>query len=238
MNRRELMGTGLISFAMAASAGKIGAAGAETPAVTLIGLSQGWSLKGTYFEACSCETVCPCIFQSPPSHGDCAVLYAWQINDGVFGATSLSGLNVALAAYAGGHMQKVKWLAALYIDERANAEQRHALETIYTGKAGGFPAALVSFFEKFSGVKYVPIDYRLEGKNRAVDIPGILEAKIHAIKGQNDGDTVVSGHPLGLAPGNPLIVATSDKVRLTDYEWNWSFSGRAGGYSPFQYQSA
>lgn len=195
-------------------------------------------MNGTYFEACSCETVCPCIFESPPSHGDCSVLYAWRIDEGVFHGVNLSGFNVALAAFAGGHMQKVKWLAALYIDERADADQRHALETIFTGKAGGFPEALVSFFEKFSGVKYVPIDYRFAGKSRAVRIPGILEAKIHAIKGQHNGDAVVSGHPLGLAPGNPLIVAKSDEVRLTDYELNWSFSGRAGGYSPFQYQSA
>ena len=234
MNRRELLGTGLVSLAIAASAAPIPVVDAETP----VDANPAWSLKGTYFEACSCETVCPCIFQSPPSHGDCCVLYAWRVEDGAYSTTNLSGLNVALAAYAGGHMQKVKWLAALYIDERANADQRRALETIFTGKAGGFPAALMSFFERFSGVKYVSIDYRLDGKNRAVSIPGILDASIHAIKGQNDGDTIVSGHPLGLAPGNPLIVAQSDKVHLRDYQWNWNFSGRAGGYSPYQYQSA
>src|SRR6185437_16355896 len=104
MNRRELLGTGLVSFAMAASGAKVEIADAETSSSR----KPSWSLKGTYFEACSCETVCPCIFKSPPSHGDCAVLYAWRVNDGAFDAVDLSGLNVALAAYAGGHMEKVK----------------------------------------------------------------------------------------------------------------------------------
>lgn len=204
---------------------------------TAPGHKPAWLLKGTYFEACSCETVCPCIFQSAPSHGDCSVIYAWQIDAGTFGATDISGFNIALAAYAGGHMQKVKWRAALYIDERANKEQRHALETIFTGKAGGFLETLTCFFERFSGVKFVAIHYLLDGKKRAVSIPNILDASIHAIKGQNDDDTVVSGHPLSLAPGNPFIVAQSDGVHLEDYEWKWSFSGRAARYSPFQYQS-
>ena len=141
---------------------------------------------------------------------------------------SLDGLNVALAAYADGHMQKVKWQAALYIDERATPEQFAALKHIYTGQAGGFPAALVGFFDGFLGVKAAPILYHTSGKERSVNIPGILKAKVHAIEGQAGGDTVVSGHPLGLAPGNPLIVAQSDDVTLTDYEWNWKFAGRSG----------
>src|SRR3569623_1111022 len=107
MNRRELLGTGIVSFAMSATGARVKLAMAGTPAV------PKWSLKGTYFEACSCETVCPCIFQSPPSHGECSVLYAWQVNDGSFNYVNLNGLNVALAAYANGHIQMMKWLAGL-----------------------------------------------------------------------------------------------------------------------------
>jgi hypothetical protein len=85
-------------------------------------------------------------------------------------------------------------------------------------------------------VKSALIHYVLDGKKRSVEIPGVLSASIHAIAGQEGEDAVITGHPLGLAPGNPLIVAESDAVTLTDYEWNWKFSGRSGGYSPFQYQ--
>ncbi|WP_083567253.1 DUF1326 domain-containing protein [Hyphomicrobium sp. CS1GBMeth3] len=197
-----------------------------------------WRLHGNYFEACSCETVCPCIFESAPSHGDCNVIYAWTVRTGHYRDVSLDGLNVALAARADGHMQQVKWLAALYIDSKATPDQYAALESIFTGKAGGHPAALASFFERFIGVRQVPISFEGEGKKRSVDIPGVLKATIKAIVGQKGGETTIVGQPLGLAPGEPLVAAKSDEVVLKDYEWNWKFSGRAGGYSPFTYQSA
>ncbi|MFA5900096.1 MAG: DUF1326 domain-containing protein [Hyphomicrobium sp.] len=234
MNRREMIMTGVATLAASVPLAQH-AANAEP---THGGAPADWSLSGTYFEACSCETVCPCIFESAPSHGTCSVLYAWHIGHGVDGATSLDGLNVALAAYADGHMQKVKWLAALYIDDRATAEQYAALEKIFTGKAGGHPAALAGFFSRFLGVKSVPIDYQLDGRKRSVFIPGIMRAMVEAISGQAGDDAVVTGHPLGLAPGNPLVVARNEQVTLTDYDWNWKFSGRAAGYSPFQYRSA
>ncbi len=235
MNRRQILATAA-GFAATLPFAKGRLAVAESGAVAAKG--SDWKLSGTYFEACSCEVVCPCIFQSAPSHGECEVLYSWHIERGNAGAVQLDGLNVALAAYAGGHMQKVKWLAALYVDERANPQQFAALKRIYTGEAGGFPAALAGFFERFIGVKSAPIHYQLDGKKRAVEIPGVLWAAVRAIAGQEGGDAVITGHPLGLAPGNPLIVAQSDEVTLTDYDWNWKFSGRSGGYSPFQYQSA
>ena len=195
---------------------------------------QNWSLEGSYFEACSCEAVCPCIFESPPSHGDCSVLYAWHIDSGHSNGASLDGLNVALAAYAGGHMQHVKWLASLYLDERATEPQRQALEAIFTGKSGGHPAVLVGFFERFIDVKSVPIEYRAHGKERAVRIPNIITADVKAISGQQGGDTTVQGHPLCLAPGQPFVVARSKAVVLKDH-WSWDFGGSAGGYSAFKY---
>lgn len=236
MDRRKVLGVGLATIAASLPFVRSKEARAQSGVVQAHG--DSWKLSGAYFEACSCEVVCPCIFQSAPSHGDCSVLYTWHIDQGQSGDVSLDGLNVALAAYADGHMQKVKWKAALYIDERATPEQFAQLKRIFTGEAGGFPAALVGFFDGFLGVKQAPIVYMASGKTRSVDIPGIMQAKVHAIEGQAGGDTVVSGHPLGLAPGNPLIVAISDDVTLTDYEWNWKFSGRSGGYSPFQYQSS
>jgi hypothetical protein len=196
-----------------------------------------WSLTGGYFEACSCEVVCPCIFESAPTHGDCSVPYAWHIDKGQFAGDALDGLNVVLAAYASGHMQKAKWLAALYIDERATLEQRSALEKIYTGKVGGHPSVLVAFFERFLGIKSAPIEYEAEDNQRSVHIPKLVEADIKAIPGQSQGHATVVGHPLCLAPGEPLVVAKSGELTLADYDWNWSFGGRAGGYSAFSYQN-
>ena len=83
-------------------------------------MSESWTLKGSYFETCNCETACPCVFLSPPTEGDCTVLVAWHVDEGRFGEVALDGLNVALAVHSPGHMAEVKWKAALYLDERAS----------------------------------------------------------------------------------------------------------------------
>ena len=95
---------------------------------------------------------------------------------------------------------------------------------------------LVGFFERFIDVKSVSIEYRAHGKERAIRIPDIITADVKAISGQQGGDTTVQGHPLCLAPGQPLVVARSQAVVLKDH-WSWDFGGSAGGYSAFKYHN-
>ena len=85
---------------------------------------MGWTLEGSYFESCNCETTCPCIFLSAPTQGECTVLVGWHITKGSDDAVSLDGLNVMLMVHTPGKMHEVKWTAAVYIDERADAAQR------------------------------------------------------------------------------------------------------------------
>ena len=59
-------------------------------------MSGPWKLDGGYFEACNCDTACPCVFLSPPTHGECTVLIAWHIDKGHFGETNLDGLNTVI----------------------------------------------------------------------------------------------------------------------------------------------
>src|SRR5690349_8095890 len=111
-----------------------------------------WKLTGGYFEACNCDAVCPCVVLGPPTRGDCTVLVAWHIDEGNFGPLRLDGLNAVLAAYAPGHMLQTKWKAALYFDERANADQAGALTRIFAGLAGGHMANLAPCIGEVLGV--------------------------------------------------------------------------------------
>ena len=55
---------------------------------------KNWKSEGDYFEACNCDTVCPCVFLGNPDQGECDVTIAWNIDKGHFDHTSLDGLNV------------------------------------------------------------------------------------------------------------------------------------------------
>jgi hypothetical protein len=197
---------------------------------------MSWQLKGTYFETCNCNVACPCVFLSAPSEGECQVLVAWHVDQGKDGEIDLGDLNVAMAIHSPGHMMQTKWRAALYLDERANDQQKQALTRIFAGQAGGHPEALASFVGDVLGVASVRIDYQATGRKRSLSIPGIVSAEIEAIEGQGGGDVTISGHPLCVAPGEPAVVAKSKRLDYTDHQMTWSISDRNGFYSPFAYQ--
>ena len=194
-----------------------------------------WKLTGAYFEACNCEAACPCIMMSPPTTGECTVVVAWHIDNGNFGSTNLDGLNVVLAAHSPGHMLQVKWNAAVYLDERATPEQQQALTQVFGGQAGGVPAVLCSFVGKILGVKAAAIEYRTQGKQRSITIPGVAAAEIEALLGQGDAEVTIQNHPIAVSPGFPAVVAKSKKLSYRDYGYHWELSGKNGFYAPFHY---
>jgi hypothetical protein len=199
-------------------------------------MANKWSITGTYFEACNCETACPCVFLSPPTEGDCRALLGWHIEKGSFGDVSLDGLNVALFINSPGNMEQGKWKVALYVDEKANQEQNDSLTQIYGGQAGGHFATLGALIEAVVGVSSVPIDYQAEGKRRSLRIPNVADAEIEALTGQGGADVNISNHPLAVAPGQTVVAARSKKASYSDHGLQLEVSGKNGFYSPFVYQ--
>ncbi len=197
-------------------------------------MSESWTLKGSYFETCNCETACPCVFLSPPTEGECTVLIAWHVDQGRFGDVALDGLNVALAVHSPGHMAEVKWKAALYLDARASQAQRDALTRIFSGQAGGHPGRVAQHIGEVLGVQSVPIEYRADGKRRSVRVGKVADATIQGLEGPA-GEVTVSGHPLAIAPGFPAVVSRSEKLRYQDHGYSLEISKKNGFYSPFQY---
>lgn len=199
-------------------------------------MAEKWKLTGTYFEACSCDIACPCTFLSAPTTGECNAFAGWHIDDGSFADVNLSGLNVALALHAPGHMLEVKWRVALYLDIRASEEQKNVLTQIYTGQVGGHLANLAPLIGEVIGISSVPIEYEADGKQRRLKVADILEGEIEAIQDQGGADVSINNAPLGLAPGYPIIVAKSKKFTYNDHGFDWEISGKNGFYSPFTYQ--
>ncbi len=198
-------------------------------------ISHPWHLEGSYFEACNCETACPCVWFTPPSEGNCKLLVAWHIERGHSEGLTLDGLNTVLACYAPGHMKEGNWQAALYLDERADAQQSDALVRIFSGQAGGHPAVLAGFVGQVLGVKHVPMAYEAMGKERRLLMSDLAEVSIRAIDGIAGGEATINNPPLCVVPSHPSVVAKSEIYRYRDYGFDWEFSGRNGYFSPFVY---
>jgi len=200
-------------------------------------MAENWKLAGTYFETCTCDAACPCVFLSAPTNGDCTALVGWHIDNGSFSNVSLGGLNVALAVHAPGHMLETKWSVVLYLDEGASEDQKNALIQIFTGQAGGHLANLAPLIGEVLGVDSVPIQYEVNGKQRRLKIANKAEAEIEGIQDQTGADVTVNNAPLGIVPGYPQVVAKSTKFNFKDHGIQCEISGKNGFYSPFSYQA-
>lgn len=197
-----------------------------------------WKLEGSYFEACNCDVACPCAFMTAPTEGVCNALVAWHIDKGHYQGVKLDGLNIAIAVHSPGHMLEVKWNIAVYVDEAAGEDQRSALFSIFSGQAGGHPAAIASFVGAILGVKSAAFDYRAEGKTRSLRLGDVADMEIEAIAGQGGADVTVSNPPFCVAPGYPVGVAKSKQLNLKDFGLNWHITNKNGYYSPFSYSAA
>jgi hypothetical protein len=195
-----------------------------------------WSLSGTYFESCNCDTACPCVFLSEPTEDECTVLVGWHIDEGNADELRLDDLNVALALESPGHMAQVAWTVALYLDERADGKQSDALTRIFTGQAGGHPERLAGHIGDVLGISSVAVDFAANGRRRSLRIGDVGSVEIEAIEGQGGEPVTVTGHPLCIAPGEPAVVGRSRQLSYHDHGLDWELSEKNGFFSPFAYQ--
>jgi hypothetical protein len=141
-----------------------------------------WRLAGDWFDICSCDIPCPCEFAQAPTNNACQGMLAWHVRHGHFGEVQLDDLNLlALAAFEGNVWAGEAAVAmGLFIDESADGQQRDALQRIFAGEAGGWPAQFAALVGEFRGIEFVPITFevaddlafwRAEIPNRVVGRP-------------------------------------------------------------------
>ena len=196
-----------------------------------------WTLKGEYFENCNCEVLCPCIVQGTgidPTDGHCDVAFAFHVNDGEFNGVALGGLNFVAACLTPGPMEAGNWTSAFYIDERANAQQREAMEQILSGRMGSPAERWLAMTTDFKGVSYVPIEFKMEGKTRSVTIPNVISFNIEGITKRNQDDAMLlksTGHPVN----TDLYLAKGTASTYDDHGMHWDNTNRNGHYAPFDW---
>jgi hypothetical protein len=143
--------------------------------------------KGDWFDVCKCSIPCPCTFAQAPTYGDCEGVLAYHIRHEVYGETSLDDLNVLALSYFKGNIWEgnTKASIASFVDERANEQQRDALQMIFSGKAGGFMAQFASLIGDVRGIDYAPIKFEVaeDLSYWSAEIPGKVVAKAEALTG-------------------------------------------------------
>jgi hypothetical protein len=102
----------------------------------------------------------------------------------------------------------------IFFDEKANEQQKEALNMIFSGKAGGFMAEIASFLGEVRGIEYAPIKFEIADDLSywSAEIPGKVLARAEALTGPTTppGKRVQTINPPGseVGPGAAGAVAT------------------------------
>ena len=196
-------------------------------AVTVVAEDKkpSWKMSGQLEEACSCNAACPCWFGSKPTHSQCSGGFALFIDKGTYGNVPLDGLG---AAFMGANktgttmMESIgDWdFVTIYIDEKANPEQRKALEAIMRETSP--PAAPPDR----THIVYVPITRKVEGTEHIVTLGNFGGFSAHLLPGGMGGTPKISNPP-GADPIHKEYQQglTSKQTYNGDgKKWDWSNS--------------
>lgn len=189
-----------------------------------------WQVRGTYYESCNCQAICPCRVQGDRPGGDatygfCHFAVSWRIDKGVVDDVDVAGRNVALAgAYRDDEPGK-PWTVVLYIDDRCSPEQHEALEDLFLNRLD-FSAQLRTVLAVRPAA--VTLDHT-PGAQR-IEVASYVSVRTRE---PVDHDVAVScGIPGHEYPGREII-AGRNSVR--DGELCWEYRGRTGFATDFAY---
>ena len=202
---------------------------------------MSWRIRGTYFESCNCDAICPCrkvdgVPGGRSTHGECMGVLSWLIEEGSVDDVDLAGLPVAMAIRYSDDEPGSPWTVVLYLDADSSDRQRVALEAIFTGRLGGDAERHFPWTWKESHVVAVrPVAIEVDHTQRRQHLR-IRDRVSVRIRDRHDSEAtvscVISGHE---RPGEELV---TDEMLVEDEELRFRWRGTCGYGATFDYAGA
>lgn len=203
---------------------------------------MAWNVRGTYFENCSCDMVCPCTtsgMSMPADYDRCRVVLAFHIESGDVNGVDVSGLSLAVLADTPPLMTDGNWRLGMFMDSTASPEQAEALGGVFSGTLGGPMEALGPLVGEMLGMETLPIDYVDDGRRHSIKAGGALDIEIE--------DFVPPGSPTGevsmltgmLHPvTSTMTIAKATRSEVNAFGLEFSGNGKNGHSAPFAWSAA
>ena len=155
---------------------------------------MAWNMRGSYFETCSCDLMCPCnmSFDHGATYDYCRVTLVFNIREGNIEGTDVGGLKVAAIVDSPKVMTEGNWRLGLFIDASATDEQAELLTAVMAGQKGGPMEAIVPLVGEILGVERAPFEIIEDGLIHSVRIGEAIDFEIKDIV------------PFGVQTGQPV----------------------------------
>ncbi len=203
-----------------------------------------WHAQGDWFDVCRCNVPCPCSWAEPPDDDYCEGVLVWHIREGRYGDVQLDGLNVVgLGSFkgnvwAGTHSEPKM---AVLLDQRADEGQREALQMIFGGQAGGWPAQFVEIFgPEMVGLELAPIKVEIADdlSSWRAEVPGRVRAEANALSGPTSEGKPPRMENLPGSETGPGQVGTQGKAtadHVDAFVFKWSRAGKSSKHISFDW---
>jgi hypothetical protein len=140
-----------------------------------------------------------------------------------------------MAVHSPKRMTDGGWKVALYLDDRASAEQSEALGAVFSGGAGGYLAGLGPLIGEVAGVEPATITFEKAGGSLHAEVAGALSMSGDQLVGMDgEAPAVIANAPFG-AVTQPVRQATAKDVSYHGH-WSADFSGTNSFVTDFQYE--
>ncbi len=195
-------------------------------------------MRGTYFESCNCDAICPCrrtggAAGGRSTHGVCDFALSWWIEQGEFDGERLDGLAAVMVGTFEDRAGFRPWRVALLLDEHASAEAQKVLASIFLGQAGGTPAA--NFAGAIGTVESVrPAAIRLDHRPRRERIEVESSVSVEAGDPAAPDGAVSCGIPGHDHPGTEVF---AKRLEVDEAAFTWRYAGVCGFRTGFDYRS-
>jgi len=174
--------------------------------------TPSWWARGLIFENCSCTLVCPghMHFSQNCTHERCKGYWAIRVDEGAYGDVPLGGTRAVIAFDCPQKMIDGGWFETIVIDEAATPDQRRALETIFTGGAGGPWAKLAAFVATRQPTEFRPVEIADEGATKRATIVDRLRTVVSQIRGRDRSRPVLFENIFNQIHAPTQVIALGD----------------------------
>ena len=200
---------------------------------------MAWQVRGTYFENCSCEVLCPCNASSLmlPADGDrCRALVAFHVEEGQADEVDLAGLNVAIFIDGPAQMTDGGWNLGLIVDDRADDRQADKLGGIFSGQVGGPLEPLVPLVGSVLGVERLPIEIVEDGRRHRLRIGDGTDVEVEDFHPEGQAEPTKIAN-VNIPFNTTLTVAQARQSRINLFGYELNHDGKSGASAPFAWSA-
>ena len=199
---------------------------------------MAWTLEGTYFENCSCDTICPCTWSGLTAHATndrCYAMLAFHIDRGDIEGVDVGGLTFAMVIDSPPVMSDGNWKVGVVVDAAASADQAGALGRVLGGELGGPPAMLAGLLGEMAGIEQAPAEWSQKDGSFAVRFGDLIDVEVaNQTGGLPDPVQLVNVfHPANTT----LTVSPATKSKVDVFGVRFDGTGTSGFNAPFAWSA-